>query len=143
VTEAPRRVRTCGVLVLRDRPARAFLVLHRRGRVDLPKGKAKRAEGDREAALRELREETGLRPRDVVLDDSFVWRKTYASLSKRTGEPCWRTLTVFLGTLVEPRPIVVAEHESHAWIPWSPPHELDTFPLGSILEAVDAHLRKA
>jgi 8-oxo-dGTP pyrophosphatase MutT (NUDIX family) len=61
VSEAP--VRAAGGVVLRDDPSGPTLVLVHRPRYDdwsLPKGKLLRGESDRDAALREVEEETGL-----------------------------------------------------------------------------------
>ncbi len=62
-TELPK-VRAAGGLVWRDRAGRREFVVVHRPRYDdwsLPKGKAHRGESDRETAIREVAEETGLR----------------------------------------------------------------------------------
>ena len=64
---SPRKVRAAGGLVWRrNRAGEVELLLVHRPRYDdwsLPKGKAHRGESDRDTALREVEEETGLRCR--------------------------------------------------------------------------------
>ena len=59
-------VEAAGGLV-RNASLNAYLMIYRRGSWDLPKGKLDAGEGRPEAALREVREETGLR--DLTLGD--------------------------------------------------------------------------
>jgi 8-oxo-dGTP pyrophosphatase MutT (NUDIX family) len=60
---APKRIRAAGGIVRGPHPhADRIVVVHRRrypGDVSLPKGKARRGESDEDAAVREVREETG------------------------------------------------------------------------------------
>ncbi len=119
-----KRERACGVLLFQRRPREAFLVLYRKdGSPDLPKGKVDPGESDVDAALRELFEETGIRRDQVKLTPGFAFENTYATRSRKTGEPIEKTVCVFHGVVDDPVGIVLEVHTDYAWIPWAP---LDT-----------------
>jgi 8-oxo-dGTP pyrophosphatase MutT (NUDIX family) len=69
-----------------------YLFIIRRGRLDLPKGKIDPGETPREAALREVKEETGLRMLDLIKPLPDTWHiypcqgtaKTEKKILKRT-----------------------------------------------------------
>ena len=83
---------------------------------DLPKGHVKRGESDVDAALRELTEETGISPRQVRLDPTFMYESTYRTRSKRTREPVMKTVRLFLGEVDGPIIITVSDHIDYAWL---------------------------
>lgn len=115
-----KRERACGVLLFQRRPREAFLVLYRKdGSPDLPKGKVDPGESDVETALRELREETGIRGDQVKLTPGFSFENTYATRSRKTGEPIEKTVRVFHGVVDDPVSIVLEAHVDYAWIPWA------------------------
>ena len=137
-----RHLTSCGVVVFQTEPPLAFLLLRRRDRFDLPKGRAEKGEGAKETALRELHEETGLTAADIALDEGFRWDTTYPSVKRTTGEPVTKTLVFFLGQMLGAHEIVVAEHDAYEWMPWAPPHAIDRFPIDAVLAAIDAHWRR-
>lgn len=119
-----KRERACGVLLFQSRPREAFLVLYRKdGSPDLPKGKVDGDETDVQTALRELFEETGIRADQVRLTPGFAFDNTYATRSKKSGEPVEKTVRVFHGVVDDPVAIVLEVHADYAWVPWAP---LDT-----------------
>jgi 8-oxo-dGTP pyrophosphatase MutT (NUDIX family) len=121
VAKETRRERACGVLLFQKRPRPAFLVLYRKdGSPDLPKGKVDAGESDVQAALRELHEETGIRPDLVRLTPGFAFENTYATRSKKSGEPLEKTVCVFHGVIDVPVAVVLEAHVDYAWIPWGP-----------------------
>jgi bis(5'-nucleosidyl)-tetraphosphatase len=110
-------VLSCGVLVVQRAPVGAVLALLRADRSpDLPKGHVKRGESDVDAALRELTEETGISPRQVRLDPTFVYESTYRTRSKRTREPVMKTVRLFLGEVDGPIIVTVSDHIDYAWL---------------------------
>jgi len=134
----PERVKSCGVLVYRDRPDCEFLLMRHRDRWDLPKGHVDDQESELECALRELEEETGIQRSDIRIDPAFRFTHEYLVVGRKSGQPSLKTLVVFLGKLllddVEIRP---TEHPSYAWWRWSPPHQIQTQTIDPLLDAVD------
>jgi len=110
-------VLSCGVLVMQRAPVGAVLALLRAdGSPDLPKGHVKRGESDVDAALRELLEETGIPPRLVRLDPTFVYESSYRTRSKRTRQPVMKTVRLFLGEVDGPIIVTVTDHSDYAWL---------------------------
>ena len=112
-------VTSCGVLV--HRPAagggREFLFLRAYRTLDLPKGVLESGESEREGALRELGEETGIGPDDVELAPGFRFETAYPS--SWGGRRVMKTLVVFLARLrrADVR-IRLTEHHGSLWLPW-------------------------
>ena len=84
---SPRRERSAGVVVFVDvaedvKPGRLFLLLDYGRHWDYPKGHLEEAEDDRTAALRELREETGI---DAELIPGFSHEIGYTFRSGSKG----------------------------------------------------------
>ena len=137
-----RHIQAAGVLVTRGQPVESFLLLRHRDRWDLPKGHLDAGETEIQCALRELEEETGIRPADVDLDGEFQWSIEYEVDSKRFGERCRKTVVYFLGRLVRDVPIVPTEHASWQWFTWQPPHHIQPQTIDPLLAAVEAHLTR-
>ncbi len=112
------REKSAGI-VLSSGPARRplFLVLHYgAGHWSLPKGHLEKGESEKQAALRELREETGIRESEVDLIDGF--REEIRYFFKRAGATVHKTV-VFLLARVRGRPSVRLsfEHTGFEWLP--------------------------
>jgi len=137
-----KKVRSAGVILFRDAPQRQFLVLKHGQRCDLPKGHLRKHEDDLQAAIRELREETGLTAEQVRLDDEFRFSITYFPRYRRLGgKRVHKTVTIFVGQLVEDQPVRVREHDGHEWIAWDPPHQLGNDTVDQVLVRVQQHLQ--
>ena len=111
-----RDVTSCGILLVRDRPRPAFLVLRLYRTHDLPKGLRENGEADLACALRELTEETGL-PLDAV---ELLAGGPFCAMypARLDGEAVRKHLVVFPARLVRSEPIVLTEHHAYAWHPW-------------------------
>lgn len=118
MTTVMHKVRSAGVLVIRQGQAGLeCLVLRHKHRYDLPKGHLEPGETLRQAAIRELREETGLTSEAVVLDETFEFVSTYfPRYSRFGGERVEKTVTIFLGRLRRAVPIVLGEHPGFCWM---------------------------
>lgn len=134
-------LKSCGVLVVRGKPIREFLLMRHADRWDLPKGHLDPGETEIECALRELEEETGLRSEDIELDPVFRFEQRYLVRRQETGD-LWRpkSLVVFLGRLREDREIIATEHIGFEWFPWNPPHTIQQQTIDPLLAAVETHL---
>lgn len=133
-----RQTRSAGVLLFRQAPEESFLLMRHRDRWDLPKGHLDPGETDRQAALRELEEETGLRSDQVRLDPEFQFRIQYQVRYARYGdEVCLKTVTIFLAEMLQTAPIRPTEHEDFAWFAWNPPHRIQEQTIDPLLEAVE------
>ncbi|WP_166822814.1 bis(5'-nucleosyl)-tetraphosphatase [Thalassoroseus pseudoceratinae] len=128
--------RSCGVILFRRQPELEFLLMIHPKRLDLPKGHVDPGETDLECALREMEEETGVPRSAVKIDDQFRFEEQYFPPYKRYGEPVEKTLVIYLGWLLEDRPIIVTEHDGHQWLPWNPPHQLQEQTIDPLLAAI-------
>ncbi len=134
-------VKSCGVLVFRDQPEWSFLLMEHIDRWDLPKGHVDPGESERETALRELHEETGIAPHKIELDPNFRFSQHYSVQKKRYGKRAvWKELVVFLGTLPEgdawPE-LTLTEHIGYEWFSWAPPHRIQGKSIDPLLNAVE------
>lgn len=86
-----RLEKSCGAIVFREieGEVRVLMVQHRPGHWSFPKGHVEEGENDRETAIREVREETGIRI-DILSD--FQGSSAY---SPRPG--VFKTVVFFLG----------------------------------------------
>lgn len=66
-----------------------FLMIFRRGKWDLPKGKAEPGENMQETALREIREETGLHDIRIVGKLTQTYHVYHIGTEKVLKETCW------------------------------------------------------
>lgn len=137
-------VQAAGIFLMTDRDAMPhFLLMRHRDRWDLPKGHLEPGETFRDAALRETEEETGIVASSIRLDPQFCFRLdypvTYRSHPNVTFD---KTVQYFLGRVVDPPPIVLTEHESATWFPWTPPHQpIQSETIDGLIAAIEHHLK--
>lgn len=134
-------LKSCGVLVVKGDPVTSFLLMRHADRWDLPKGHVDEGETDTVCALRELEEETGIRPDDIALDPQFHYSTEYFVQYKRTGgKRQLKTLVIYLGRLLRDVDIQLTEHLGYEWFPWSPPHHIQEMSIDPLLRAVERYL---
>ncbi|NMB37684.1 MAG: NUDIX domain-containing protein [Bacteroidales bacterium] len=113
--------------VVRDRSGRT-LMIRRRGRWDLPKGKMETGESHQECALREVAEETGIR--DLTIGNLIcVTHHTFLREGKRLLKHTWWYDMEYKKT---PAPTPVPQIEEEISVAeWVPNHEIATRLSGS------------
>jgi len=109
-------------------------------RWDLPKGHLDAGETKEQAALRELQEETGLSTADVWFDPKFIFENRYwVSYKRNGGRKQLKELTIYLGLLLQDKPILLTEHEGFEWIDWMPPHLIQIKTIDPLLDQVQQY----
>src|SRR5215469_3627680 len=109
-----RREFSAGFLVFRRAPeGRLWLLLDYGRHWDYPKGHLEKGETSWQAALRELREETGIRK--VVRVGDFKQKITYFFASPRKGR-IFKTVTYFIGETPIKEVTLSHEHSGFAWL---------------------------
>lgn len=134
---------SCGVIPVR-RTAEGWvylLVQHQAGHWGFPKGHPERGETDEQAALRELREETGLVA--VQLRPASVFREQYRFV-KSSGRAVEKIVVYFLGWVSDTQVQVQPEEvQAHAWDDYAAARERMTFEEGRhLLDRVEAVVRQ-
>ena len=121
-----------------------FLLMRHRKRWDLPKGHCEEGESFREAALRETREETGIKSGSITFDPNFQFDLVYPVTYKSWGDHVFeKKVRYFLGYLDKRPKLKLTEHESAEWLPWDPPHLIQSQTVDPLLAAVAEHLAKS
>ena len=127
-----------GYLVFRlGRPIQ-FLLMQHVNRWDLPKGHLDQGESQADAALRELREETGIKPSELWTDPNFLFRQQYTVNDTKKAKV--KELTIYLGWLRSDREIRPTEHIGFQWFDWSPPHSLQSQTIDPLLDEVARYM---
>lgn len=108
--------RSAGVVLFRQLPEhREYLILHYPGgHFDLPKGHVEKGENDREAAYRELIEETGI--------EKIVWiegyRETIHYNYYRGKQLMSKDVIFFLARTRQKKVTISFEHKGFEWLPY-------------------------
>ena len=111
---------SAGVIVyydekVNDQPTRLYLLLnYRRGYWDLPKGKLEQGETNLQAAIRELKEETGL---VAEIHEGFEQSLSYM-FKDPDGDLVQKTVVFFVGKVETKEVILSHEHLSYKWLPY-------------------------
>eukprot|EP01121_Diplochlamys_sp_Union-15-3_P003141 TRINITY_DN12995_c0_g1_i1.p1 TRINITY_DN12995_c0_g1~~TRINITY_DN12995_c0_g1_i1.p1 ORF type:complete len:167 (+),score=23.00 TRINITY_DN12995_c0_g1_i1:65-502(+) len=140
-----RAVNSCGVLVFRkdkDTNKYYFLLLKHPKRYDLPKGHRREEEDQMTAALRELREETGIIPSKVNILPNFSFTETYyPKYARFNNAKVEKTLVMFIGVLQDDTVINLTEHKGFEWIPWNPPHKIQKYTIDPLLTKIEEYFK--
>ena len=111
-----RREFSAGFILFRETPAGPRYLLLDYGRHwDYPKGHLEESETAWQAAVRELKEETGIRQVDRV--GKFQREMHYFFFSPKKGRIS-KTVTYFLGRTRGEDITISDEHMGHAWLPY-------------------------
>jgi len=108
------REKSAGFIVFMNENGEAkYLFLKVGGRLDFPKGNVEEDEDELSAALRELREESGIRKIRVISGFRRVLNYYY---KRDDGTLVSKTLVLFLGEALEKDVSISWEHEDFEWI---------------------------
>ena len=111
-----RREFSAGFIVFREtHEGRLYLLLDYGKHWDYPKGHLEKGETAWKAAVRELREETGIRQVDRVT--RLQRNMHYRFYSSKNGN-IEKTVTYFIGRTRAEKVAVSDEHSGHAWLPY-------------------------
>lgn len=130
---------SAGVVLYRMQDSRRLylVLLYAAGHWDLAKGKRETGESDVQAALREVREETGIS--DVALHEGFARRIEY-EFTDGDGA-VHKTVTFFLGETGARDVTLSDEHRDYAWREYGDAVRAVTYPAAAgVLGAADAWL---
>jgi bis(5'-nucleosidyl)-tetraphosphatase len=107
--------RSAGVVVYHPEngSARYLLLRNDKSKYDLPKGNIERGESELNAAVREAKEETGLR--NIQLVEGFSEKITYFYL-RPGGMKVHKSVQYYLGSTDDTRVIVSSEHTGFKWL---------------------------
>ena len=135
-----RNERSAGVVVVT--PDRRYLLLDYGKHWDFPKGHVEPGEDDETAALRELREETGITADRVRLLPEFLHEITYFFRDKK-GRLIRKSVAFFLGESDAGNVVLSHEHVGHALLPFDEAAKRVTYANAKqLLRDAHAHLTK-
>ena len=101
-----------------------LLLLYRAGHWDFPKGKLETGESKHDAAIRELKEETGL---SAPIFSGFEYSFSYYFKDYRNDERAYKTVYFYLGKANVKNIILSHEHQDYLWLPYAQAREKLTY----------------
>ena len=110
-----RKEISAGIIIYRwTKEGPKFLLLYHGGRYwNFPKGKIEAKEGSYEAALREVREETGISRSDLGFDRGFWAHDSYAFTKDK--QKVLKVVIYFLAEARHPHVRISEEHHGYGW----------------------------
>ena len=133
--------KSCGAIVFkRQKDGIKYLLLHYgAGHWDFPKGRQEKNENEEQAAMREIKEETGIE--DVNLIDGF--RETINYFYKLGEETVFKEVIFFLAQSATDNVKLSFEHIGYAWLSYENAYKKLTFNNAKeLLEKADKFLHK-
>lgn len=138
-----REVKSCGIILFRNKEKKQFLLMKHKDRLDLPKGHIKKHETELECALREFTEETGIKSNQISIVQDFFYKENYeASYKKFNNEKVYKSLIIFLAYLEKDSKVVPTEHTGYEWLNWSPPHNLQKNTINPLLKELGVYFTR-
>jgi len=139
------KVKSCGVLVFRNQPARSFLLMRHYNRYDLPKGHVMAGESEMQCALRELEEETSITRQQIQFVRDYRYETTYTLIDRHNSgtleeRKIEKTVVIFMAWLNQQVTILPTEHIGFEWQDWKPPHNFHQGTIDGALHAAERYL---
>lgn len=121
-----RREISSGIIIFRRGAGggnvKFLLLYHGRGYWNFPKGKLEKEERSFQAALREVREETGLGSHDLTFVGNFKAHERFSFT--RGHQKIFKIVILFLAETKEPRIRVSEEHDGYGWFTYREAQQL-------------------
>ena len=115
--------KSAGFIVYKDNP-REFLLLHYvKNHWDFTKGHIEKGENEIKAALRELKEETGIDKINIMPFFSEVSEYYFKDETKLNH----KTVVFYIGKISDPKVTLSNEHIDYAWLPFEQALEKVTY----------------
>lgn len=110
-----RRVIAAGIIIFRRTPegTKFLLLYHGRNYWNFPKGKIEGEERSWQAALREVREETGLKSTELRFVADFKTREQF--MYNQGKEKIFKIVILYMAETTQSRITVSHEHEGYGW----------------------------
>ncbi len=129
-----------------------YLLLHyAAGHWDFPKGHLEEGETKKEAAIREIREETGLTQlnfiRGFMRSFAYYFKPSFASYKtllpeERAASVVRKEVTFYLAEAFTAKVVISSEHTGFKWLPYAEAVNVTTFKNAKkLLDAADNYLR--
>jgi len=108
---------SAGIVVYRrtDRTIEYLLLHYASGHWDFAKGKLEKGETNMQAAIRELKEETGID--DIMVHDGFAMSLDYF-FHEQGGQKVHKEVTFFVGRTTQHKVTISYEHQGYTWLPF-------------------------
>jgi len=106
---------SAGYIVVNKNSKKFLFLRNSRGWLDFPKGEIEKTENAKEAALRELEEETGLKKEEIAIDPFFVYSFKYFFYGENK-EVIAKTVKIFLCETEKEEIKISPEHVGYVWL---------------------------
>lgn len=132
---------SAGIVIYRElKEGREYLLLHYPGgHIDFPKGHLEKGESEREAAYRELQEETGLK--EITWIEGF--RQPINYVYQRPEGLSSKDVIFFLARTTQKKVTISFEHTGSIWLPYKEAYAKLTFDNAkNVLKNAENFLKK-
>jgi DNA polymerase len=106
---------SAGYIVVNKNSKKFLFLKNSKGWLDFPKGQIEKTENAKEAALRELEEETGIKNNEIIIDPFFVYSFKYFFYSE-DKQMVAKTVKIFLCETEKEEIKISPEHVGYVWL---------------------------
>ena len=127
-------------LFLKEQKSLEFLLLKHPYRWDLPKGHCESGETFLDAAIRELKEETGIQKNQIAIDPIFQFEICYPVTYTDPSPATYHKQVVYFLAFLSTKPkLKLTEHDSFRWHEWDPRVKIQEETIDPLVQAVAKH----
>lgn len=114
-----QRIISAGIIIFRrtSQGVKFLILYHGRNYWNFPKGKVEHQEKSDQAALREVQEETGLKPSELRPVTGFQTSERFSY--QRGKDQVFKTVVLYLAETRQPNITVSHEHEGYGWFTYA------------------------